>query len=448
LCQSVFANPILKTKRKIFTPIDDLNNNALCISREIESSSGSEKNEKDKQKNPNPSKVEIEQELVTSQEHSLINEIKNEPVILNDALSENAFEENCITNDKQRQQQQSSSKDLSPSIRLMVEKYHQNIDSKPLSSNSSSSPLWLSPVLDRRVRKQSAEYQYKISKSNSFQETNEEEIEYDGCNNSTNDLSKQNPNDEVIENENKKALEIEGEKPVAQNESSSVVNVFTSTSTGAIPKVQVLSQISTCESSQSDESRSFTDSFVHKRNDSDKPRTPLSERALKIRQAKEAFFKSTIAQFADEQSSWNHRLSQISVGSTDSNSIETMSSSTSMLLTKDFMQQIVEDEVKIKTSSLPKNTTPPTDKDEEFEKSPCKQSKFGLSKIATKLRKVKLKRGGGKEIQKMNTVPVLCRQSLNVDLFKNSQQPSVDTKNSTNNDNDENFKKSKSLGRF
>lgn len=45
-CQNSFANPIVKTKRKLFTPIDEgmsNNVNTACISQEIESSSSSEK---------------------------------------------------------------------------------------------------------------------------------------------------------------------------------------------------------------------------------------------------------------------------------------------------------------------------------------------------------------------------------------------------------------------
>lgn len=41
--QSSFAVPIVKTKRKIFTPVDDNNHTNTCISHDIESSSSSEK---------------------------------------------------------------------------------------------------------------------------------------------------------------------------------------------------------------------------------------------------------------------------------------------------------------------------------------------------------------------------------------------------------------------
>lgn len=42
-CQNSFTNPIVKTKRKMFTPIDEGMSNEACISHEVESSSSSEK---------------------------------------------------------------------------------------------------------------------------------------------------------------------------------------------------------------------------------------------------------------------------------------------------------------------------------------------------------------------------------------------------------------------
>lgn len=44
-CQNSFTNPIVKTKRKMFSPIDEMSNeiNTACISHDLSSSSGSEK---------------------------------------------------------------------------------------------------------------------------------------------------------------------------------------------------------------------------------------------------------------------------------------------------------------------------------------------------------------------------------------------------------------------
>lgn len=402
LCQSAYTNPIVKTKRKIFTPFDDGDNNenknnSLCISREIESSSSSEKNDKEKQivQEEETTKAEVDN---TSAEHSHVQPPESNSSEKSDFIKR---------------------VDLSPSIRLMIEKYHQNIDQKSTPNSNSSSPLWLSPVLDRRVRKQSAEYQFKIMKSNSFQEINEDEIT------ESNEILPTTP------------------IAVASVEEETVIKIQlpppTQSATGCIPKVPKMPQIQVEEAAIE---------VVQKRSDLEKPRTPLSERALKIRQAKEAFFRSTVSPFKDEQSNWNYRLSQISVGSTDSNSIENMSSSTGMLPTRDAVVQVIHEESK--TSSLPRNVSS-TASATEFERESPKHSKFGLSTIATKLRKVKLKRGT-KEVQKMNTVPVLCRQSLNVDLFSDSSASSGSNKKPPPSQlakpSDENVKKSKSLGKF
>jgi hypothetical protein len=58
--QSSFAIPIVKTKRKIFTPVDDNNcTNTACISHDIESSSSSEKTN-DKQNESEVNQVQDE----------------------------------------------------------------------------------------------------------------------------------------------------------------------------------------------------------------------------------------------------------------------------------------------------------------------------------------------------------------------------------------------------
>ncbi|KAG5671794.1 hypothetical protein PVAND_001970 [Polypedilum vanderplanki] len=401
ICQGTYANPIVKTKRKIFTPIevDSVNNknSSTVISHEIESSSASS-DKSDKEKSSQEEEITKVEVGNTSEESSHAKTHESGAIEKSDIIKR---------------------ADLAPSIRLMIEKYHQNIEQKSTSNSNSSSPLWLSPVLDRRVRKQSAEYQFKIMKSNSFQEINEEE---DVC--------------EKIENETPKTS-----TAVAIVEEQTVINIDlppqTQSATGCIPKIpKNLPKIQV-----------ETDEVVHKRSESEKPKTPLSERALKIKQAKEAFFRSTVSPFKDEQTNWNYRLSQISVGSTDSNSIENMSCSTSMLPTNDPVVKVIDEENK--TSSLPRNVSS-TASTSEFERDSQKHSKFGLSTLATKLRKVKLKRGP-KEVQKMNTVPVLCRQSLNVNLFSNQSSTSESQPQSSRQlkkPSDDSVMKSKSLGNF
>lgn len=313
---------------------------------------------------------------------------------------------------------------MSPSIRRMIDIYNLNLEDKSICSKSgSTSPLWLSPVLNRRVRKQSAEYQEKITKSSSSQEI-------------TQVLSQDTQTDDeqatVCD-----IISIEESKCEAQVEDPVVVKEAFHISTGAIPKrPKFLVEVSI-----------ESDDVVRRRDDPEKPKTPLSERALKIRQAKEAFFRATTTSSpADHE---NYRLSQISIGSfsTISNSIENVSLSTSAMLTNsDNTENIFVDNASIQTSSITQTTVNSEDGQDS-----SKSSLFGLSTIATKLRKVKLKKGT-KEVQKMNTIPLLCRQSLNVDLFKTSEPPNQSKPEKSQSafrfkkNKSSNVKKSKSLG--
>lgn len=283
----------------------------------------------------------------------------------------------------------------------MIDIYNLNLEDKSICSKSgSTSPLWLSPVLNRRVRKQSAEYQEKITKSSSSQEItqvmSQDEV-------SLKDTQTDDEQATVCE------ISIEESKFEAQIEDPVVVKEAFRISTGAIPKRPKFLVEVTIES----------DDVVRRRDNPEKPKTPLSERAIKIRQAKEAFFRSTIPSTSTTDNE-NYRLSQISIGSfsTISNSVENISLSTSALLTNsDNTENILVDNESLKTNSITQITANSEDGQDS-----SKSSMFGLSTIATKLRKVKLKKGT-KEAQKMNTIPVLCRQSLNVDLFKTSEPP-------------------------
>lgn len=85
-CQNSFINPIVKTKRKIFTPIDEgMTNemNSACISHEIESSSSSEKVSENKQveREVTPIQVHVGESLAESsliKEENLIFTLKSQ----------------------------------------------------------------------------------------------------------------------------------------------------------------------------------------------------------------------------------------------------------------------------------------------------------------------------------------------------------------------------------
>ena len=406
----IFINAIVKTKRKLFTPVDVEGGTVnTTISQEIESSSASDKNENDKQVTLSPDVVN----------HVVVSTLPPLP----SPKVQKKFE---LT-------KQNSGKDLSPSIRLMIDRYTLNMDKKSNSPNSSGScsPIWRSPILDRRVRKQSEEYQHKIIKSNSSQEIGEKE------------------NDGVITIEGQPSIEIHDVKQESSTETLIDDKIVTGNK-GAIPKEpKTASAILPIV-----EPQIAVESVTLRCDSSNKPRTPLSERAMKIKMAKEAFLKMPLISHDSSQSDWSYRLSQISVGSTDSN---TDTGSLMKCLSAGVLMTEVDDKTSTdnKSSSLPRSTKG-FGNDSETTSETSKSSRFGLSSLATKLRKVKLKRNT-KEVPKMNTVPVLCRQSLAVDFTSansknNNGSASADKAGSSQNasrfrkNKHENIKKSKSLG--
>lgn len=411
---NLFTNAIVKTKRKIFTPVDVEDGTVnTTISQEIESSSASDKNDSDKmskQLSPQSPQSDTESHV----------KVSTLPPLPSPKVQK-----------KFELAKQNSNKDLSPSIRLMIDRYNFNIDKKSTSPNSSGScsPIWRSPILDRRVRKQSEDYQFKISKSNSFQEINESDKE---------------KVDDIVVDEVFVRDEINGKSSENDVEGSTETLIEAKKvpeSKGAIPKVFDSDEIVTPI-----ETKRFSDT-VTMRYDTNKPRTPLSERALKIKQAKEAFLRMPPISYDSSHSDWSYRLSQISTGSTDSNE----TGSIMKCLSAGVLVENTDDDstsADVKSLSLPRNTKGLSNDPEIVSESSSKSSRFGLSSLATKLRKVKLKRNA-KEVQKMNTVPVLCRQSLAVDFSANldaaSESKPQNSGRFRKNKNDK-IKKSKSLG--
>lgn len=389
--QENFSNAIVKTKRKIFTPVDVQDGTvSATISREVESSSASDKNDNDK----------LSQHLVISSQPD--NESHAKVLTLPP-----------LPSPKVQRKSELAGKDLPPSIKLMIDRY--NINNKLTHSSNSSgscSPIWRSPIMDRRVRKQSEEYQQKIETTNSFSD----------CATAANGKVEADSSTETL---------IEPTKPLE--------------SKGAIPKDQKL-----LESGLSD-SKSFPD-VVTMRSDRSKPRTPLSERALRIKQAKEAFLKTPVISNDSSHSDWSYnRLSQISMGSTDSNTDNgSLMKCFSAGVLRDTFEETDDSTIADnKSSSLPRSIQGLSNDSETISES-SKSSRFGLASLATKLRKVKLKRNA-KEVSKMNTVPLLCRQILAVDFNASESEPKRSESSQgvgrfRRSKHDKNIKKSKSLG--
>lgn len=375
-----YSNAIIKTKRKIFTPVDSQDGAVkITFSQDIESTSDKSENDKKDQQ----SSVEIEQPK------------ENVP------------------------------KDLSPSIRLMINRYNCNVEKNSSSPNSpgSISPIWRSPILDRRVRKQSNDYQEKISKS---LEIAREKIEIAQSEQMTKEKNEESgaiksvDDHENVHDETSKLDEVSKNGEILKPDEISNETVENK---GAIPKEPKI--IDTSDSPP-----------VMMRSDLNKPRTPLSERAIKIRQAKEAFLKMPVISHDSSQSDWSYRLSQISVGSTDTDDTGSLNK---CLSNKNLSEDKISPETK--SLSLPRSSN----SSDMIKQGSSKASRFGFTSLATKLRKVKLKRNS-REVQKMNTVPVLCRASLAVDFTPKNGTDSSRLSPNERGEVDRNIKKSKSLG--
>ncbi|XP_049530622.1 uncharacterized protein LOC125948512 isoform X2 [Anopheles darlingi] len=159
---SCTASVLVKTKRKLYTTVegdDSLQsvtsgNQKVAISQELESGSGAS--------DRNDAEVTVSPAVVgPSVEPS--NRITNLPPLPQSPGMQRRLE---------GLHQKAPNKELSPNIRLMIAKYNQRLTTEktgtsPHSSGSCSPVAWRSPVLDRRVRKQTEKYQETIQLSKS-----------------------------------------------------------------------------------------------------------------------------------------------------------------------------------------------------------------------------------------------------------------------------------------
>lgn len=174
------------------------------------------------------------------------------------------------------------------------------------------------------------------------------------------------------------------------------------------------------------------------------PETLLSDRALKLKRAKEDFLKMSAGYRSicpPGEEIWLNRISQISAGSETSADEQKLTKSASVgMLNESGKRSGSKGSEKgpRKPSTgfgglvqLPRNSTRTSKSQgsmgEPLSTSPpSSSSKFGFSSIAQKLKMVKLRRNS-KELSsatKMNTVTKLCRQSLMVDLPPKGAGPS------------------------
>ncbi|XP_055547742.1 uncharacterized protein LOC129731610 isoform X2 [Wyeomyia smithii] len=476
------TNVLVKTKRKIFTAVEgDCSNNGATsvspavVSREIESSSTS-----DRKDQPELSKSEAR--IVT-----------NLPPLPQSPSTQRRLE--MLKNN--------TAKELSPNIRLMVAKYNQRLSSErtgnsPVSSGSCSPVAWRSPVLDRRVKKQTEKYQESIQLSKSasagsirksLKQLEAARAAAGEARQDTGDSSKvvKSSSTGMIEsNRNKpKSLNEEGDNSDSpkmtflaydslrrkdtlsrmerkEMEQESIKKMETlkkerlyrkktespkGTGIGAIRKVS-REKYTRCRSVPGEnvsdekppkvgEGKPPSPRLTMRRKLSERettrsePTTPLdenrglanmSQRALKLRKAKEEFLRnsSTAVKAEQRQQVWNNRISQISMASTSSADDALLLKSASAGILGEGANDGGDSQQESAFESLPGASSGMLSiggaTDELSSRSAsAHSSRFGLSNLASKLRRVKLRRSS-KDLSKMQTISTLCRQSLMVDI--------------------------------
>ncbi|KAJ6639707.1 hypothetical protein Bhyg_12454 [Pseudolycoriella hygida] len=369
-------------------------------------------------------------------------------------------------------------KEPSPAIRFMIAKYERR---NSTGTGASSPTAWRSPLMERRIRVQTEKYMGQITKSSSAGNVHKENdgkmslsSNYKMANEikgvlksssagvlNTNKLySTQSPNTSLcrdslacdsLENIHSAPKKLPTDLALCVDEKrlgfykKNVDNnglLRMSASTGAVRKI-VTKQVNEDDLIKNDENSETpldkSDNTVPKikRKNDGKPPSPrfqhrpvkaylelnlrnsslavresssstqiahLSDRALKLKKAKDEFLNLNRHCYCPGEEIWKNRLSQISAGSESSNDECVIVKSASVgVMDKDLKKNMG-------FVSLPRNASRPNN-------SQATAEKFGLSTIASKLRKVKLRKNS-KDLPAMKTVTELCRQILEVDISK------------------------------
>lgn len=483
-------NVFVKTKRKIFTPVEDTHNNIeAVIVRDIETSSGSDRNESDNK-------------FV----HSPVSPVESDKLITNlPPIPQSPGMQRRLDKPKMMNQ-----KEPSPAIRFMIAKYERR-NSTGTGTGSSSPIAWRSPLMERRIRVQTEKYMGQITKSSSAGNVRKEndrkaslnsnfetEHQIKGVlksssagvlNDGNKTYSTLSANTAMcrdslacdsLENIHSTPKKLPSDVGLCVDEkrlgfykknvdSSGVVRM--SASTGAVRKIitKQVQEDDLCKSVENNDiplDKSVNTVPKIKRKNEGKPPSPrlqhrpvkaylelnlrnttsavrenssstqiahLSDRALKLKKAKDEFLNLNRHCYCPGEEIWKNRLSQISAGSE--------SSTDDCALVKSASVGVMDKELKKNMGgfvSLPRNANRMP-----VSSSQATVEKFGLSTIASKLRKVKLRKNS-KDLPAMKTVTELCRQILDVDISKQRKSDDIQnvSSNKTNRSNDDKIAKS------
>ncbi|KAL3277776.1 hypothetical protein HHI36_013118 [Cryptolaemus montrouzieri] len=307
-------------------------------------------------------------------------------------------------------------KDMSPSIRMMLAKYHQKISEQDSSNRSggssgSASPVaWRSPTAERRVKAQTEKYQEEIKKSSPI--ALKREVQKSVSQGYIQNVGKR----EASSSEYKKNIEMMSiSRDKCIHKSCSAANLTQKN----IQKEE--------EKPVPETIRNILD-YRQKIDRKSSARLSSALRLEKLKKAKEEFLNSgpSSAPPLDNSSKdilqypTRNRLSQISVDSSSSTSsispgLLVKSVSAGMINISEEAFKHIEGQTRREYVSLPRNSTLNIVKNST------------LSNIAAKFRKVKMRRGKDKDKEKYTTVSELCRQSLVVDINEQSSICNSDT---------------------
>ncbi|XP_023246266.1 uncharacterized protein LOC106647763 [Copidosoma floridanum] len=292
-----------------------------------------------------------------------------------------------------KEYRRSSPKETAPSIRMMIQRYNQKLqeDASSPASSGSGSPIWRSPTSERRVRTQMERYQEEVQRAVSGSPRNRvEELSHKRLEKSASAGIIQSPPSTAR----------------ASNRRNSLKNaeIFTNIKQSLAQEYKVL-PIKT--------ERLYANSEVPGgQATASENSTPL--RAQRMKKAKDDFF-------SHGPSCCSH----------DARAPELNSK-------MEFMRSASAGMINVDTRTFERLSTTAGEDAEALPRvdKACAEVAGAFSKIASKFRRAKLKRGKDRD-GKMSTVSMLCRQSLLVDIQAGEMSKSCPTSPSPHRDEDD-----------
>lgn len=474
------ASVLIKTKRKIFSPVKSNSAGEITAVTGVELESVNTEDEAIPVGQSKPS------ESVTSSDHT----IKKPPLPQSPRLQE--------------QRKINANKEMAPNIRLMISKYNNKLVSDTTKSPEGKSSPWQSPVFDRRVQKQAAQFQEgfgSLSKSNSAGNVKPVLSPILSAKIKKSQSSKECFNNKSINNEEKKRLEgssskeleneayfdakesfddyydtvlsydtlkkklikdLEAQKTVCDDicklaedvEKSWLEQRKKDASKGAVKKIQkettssYTRSVSLLEEANTgpkilrkhDQNRPLLQTSISVSPDSSygetinkPPKSPLSQRAEKLRKAKEEFLQMSILLPNVSSNTDNEPIDK------SLNRLSQISTATCSSIDESFIRKSKSNESTRlgDTASVDRHSSPlQSSSYSKDNRSETSGSRFNLSGLATKFRQIKLRKNSKELAGREGAITALCRQSLKADITGESLKAEITSTSSRSSLND------------